>query len=51
MIFCGDFLDCQVRVGPHSIFSRPHPSMEIRRGQKVYVEFPPRHCTAVALET
>jgi iron(III) transport system ATP-binding protein len=50
VIFCGDFLDCEVRVGPHCIFCRPHPSMEIRRGQKVYVEFPPRHCTAVALD-
>ena len=49
-VFSGDFLDCQIRVGSHTIFTKQHPTVEIRRGQDVYVELPAAHCIAVALD-
>jgi iron(III) transport system ATP-binding protein len=49
-VFSGDYLDCQVRVGPHTIFTKQHPSVELRRGQEVYVELPATHCIAVAMD-
>lgn len=50
-VFSGDYLDCQIRVGPHAIFTKQHPSVELRRGQDVYLELPAIHCTAVAMDT
>jgi iron(III) transport system ATP-binding protein len=49
-VFSGDFLDCQIRVGSHTIFAKQHPTLEMRRGQDVYVELPPAHCIAVAID-
>jgi len=50
-VFSGDYLDCQIRVGSHAIFTKQHPSVELRRGQDVYLELPAAHCTVVAVDT
>jgi len=49
-VFSGDYLDCQIRVGSHLIFTKQHPTVEVRRGQEVYVELPPAHCIAVVMD-
>jgi len=50
-VFSGDYLDCQVRVGSHTIFTKQHPSVEVSRGDEVYVELPAAHCIAVAMDS
>lgn len=50
-IFSGDFLECQIRVGAHSVYCRLHPSVELRRGEKVYLEFPQQYCMALPMVT
>jgi len=50
-VFSGDYLDCQVKVGSHRIFTKQHPSVEVQEGEEVYVELPAAHCIAVAMDS
>ncbi len=45
--FLGDHLDCIVGVGDTLVRARAHPSLQMRRGQDVWVEFPVDHCVAM----
>ncbi|MBI2324044.1 MAG: ABC transporter ATP-binding protein [Chloroflexi bacterium] len=45
--FLGDHLDCIVAVGDTLVRARAHPSVQLRRGQDVWVEFPVEHCVAM----
>jgi iron(III) transport system ATP-binding protein len=45
--FLGDRLDCVVEIGDLFVRARSHPTTQLRRDQKVWVEFPVEHCTAI----
>lgn len=45
--FMGDSLDCQVKVDSQLIRLKLHPEVEISKGQKVWVKFPPQRCRAI----
>jgi len=45
--FLGDRLDCVVEIGDLLVRARAHPTTTLRRDQKVWVEFPVEHCTAI----
>jgi iron(III) transport system ATP-binding protein len=45
--FLGDHLDCIVSIGETLVRARAHPSVQLRRGQDVWVEFPVDHCVAM----
>ena len=49
-VFSGDYLECEFKVGPYAISARQHSSLDLRRGQEVYVELPTEHCIAVAMD-
>ncbi len=46
-MFMGEYLDCRVRVGEATLFSREHPTLTIRRGATVYVEVPVELCAVI----
>jgi iron(III) transport system ATP-binding protein len=46
-VFSGDYVDCQIQVGDHTLYARQHPSVEFREGQEVFIELPAAHCIAV----
>ncbi len=50
-VFCGDFVDCQFKVGNQTLYGRYHPSMELSKGQEVYIELPAEHCIALAQDS
>ncbi len=45
--FLGDHLDCIVSTADVLVRARAHPSLQLRRGQDVWVEFPVEHCVAM----
>jgi iron(III) transport system ATP-binding protein len=45
--FLGDHLDCIVDVAGTQLRARAHPTAELRRDQRVWVELPPEHCLAM----
>jgi iron(III) transport system ATP-binding protein len=45
--FLGDRLDCVVEIGDLLVRAHAHPSTELRRDQRVWVEFPVEHCVAI----
>ncbi len=45
--FLGDHLECVVEIAELLVRARAHPSTELRREQKVFVEFPVEHCVAI----
>jgi iron(III) transport system ATP-binding protein len=49
-VFLGDYVDCQIQVGEHTLRARLHPTQRLHRGEEVYVELPCEHCTVIAEE-
>jgi iron(III) transport system ATP-binding protein len=45
--FLGDRLDCVVEIGELLVRAHAHPSTELRRDQRVWVEFPVAYCVAI----
>ena len=45
--FLGDHLDCVVDVAGTELRARAHPTAELGRDQRVWVELPPEHCLAI----
>jgi ABC-type sugar transport system ATPase subunit len=45
--FLGDHLDCIVDVAGIELRARAHPTAELRREQRVWVELPPEYCLAI----
>ncbi len=45
--FLGDRLDCVVEIGDLLVRARAHTGADLRRDQKVWVEFPVEHCVAI----
>jgi len=45
--FLGDHLDCVVDVDGTELRARAHPTAELRREQRVWVELPPEYCLAI----
>ncbi|MBI4321371.1 MAG: ABC transporter ATP-binding protein [Chloroflexi bacterium] len=46
--FMGEFLDCRLDVGGSEFRVRVHPSLALKRGEKVFVRFPAECCMVVA---
>lgn len=46
--FLGEFMDCRMNVGGTELRVRVHPSLGLRRGESVYLRFPPESCMVVA---
>jgi iron(III) transport system ATP-binding protein len=49
-MFLGEVIDWQVRIGDTFLASRAHPSLEVRRGDDVFVELPSQFCMLVSAE-
>ena len=49
-MFLGEIIDWQIRIGDTFLTSRAHPSLEVRRGDDVYVELPAEFCMLVSDE-
>jgi len=46
-VFLGEIYDCQIAVGNQTMRVRLHPSHRVRRGDTVYLEFPPETITVL----
>jgi iron(III) transport system ATP-binding protein len=47
MMFLGEFIDCRVRVGGSLLFTRQHPTVQVRNGDNVYLELPVELCAVI----
>jgi iron(III) transport system ATP-binding protein len=47
MVFLGDFIDCQIKIGDLILLSRAHPSLRTAVGGKIYVRTNPDKCVAI----
>jgi iron(III) transport system ATP-binding protein len=45
--FLGDHLDCIVDIAGTTVRARAHPTADLRREQRVWVELPTEHCLAI----
>lgn len=50
VMFLGEFLDCTVEVGKALLRTHQPHSLDLRRGQAVWVELPPAGCLALHVE-
>ncbi len=48
VMFLGEYLECRVSVGGHSLVTRQHPTIRLRQGDRVHVEVPPDLVTAIS---
>lgn len=46
--FLGEYLDCLLEVGTSTLRARLHPSIRLRRDERVFVELPPEKCRMIA---
>ncbi|MBI4318028.1 MAG: ABC transporter ATP-binding protein [Chloroflexi bacterium] len=46
-IFLGEYVDYQVLVAQQIIHAREHPTLEVKRGDKIYLEMPVERCMVV----
>ena len=49
-VFLGDCVDCRLAVGDVELRARIHPSVRVRRGDRVRVSFRSDRCVAIRLE-
>jgi iron(III) transport system ATP-binding protein len=49
-VFLGECVDCRLAVGDVELRARIHPSVRVRRGDRVRVSFRSDRCVAVRLE-
>ncbi|HLW61336.1 MAG TPA: ABC transporter ATP-binding protein [bacterium] len=47
VIFLGESMDCRLSSGQVPLRARVHPSVRVRRGDRVFLTFHPERCTAV----
>lgn len=47
LVFLGEYVDCRVRVGGQLLYTRQHPSLQVARGDRVWVELPPDQCSVL----
>ena len=45
--FLGECQDCNVKIQDESLRIRVHPALELKPGQKVYLETNPHRCSAI----
>jgi iron(III) transport system ATP-binding protein len=50
VMFLGEFLDTQIDLGGAKLRTRQHPSLQLRRGDPVWVELPASACSVLATE-
>ena len=49
-IFLGECIDCRLLAGPLPVRARAHPSVRVRRGDRVFLAFHPERCIAIRPE-
>jgi hypothetical protein len=49
-MFLGEYLDCTVEIGKHVLQTHQRHTMQIRRGDPVWVELPAGECMALPAE-
>ena len=47
IVFLGEFVDCRVRVGAQLIYTRPHPTLTIARGDSIWLTLRPELCSVL----
>jgi hypothetical protein len=50
-MFLGEYLDCSIELGKTLLQAHQPHSLELRRGETVWVELPPGECMALQAET
>ncbi len=50
VIFLGECVDCRLNAGDVSLRVRAHPSLRVRRGDRVFLTFHPERCIAIRPE-
>jgi len=50
VIFLGECVDCRLSAGDVSLRVRAHPSLRVRRGDRVFLTFHPERCIAIRPE-
>ncbi len=50
VVFLGESVDCRLAVGGLMLRAHAHPSLRVRRGDKVSLEFNPERCVAIRPE-
>jgi iron(III) transport system ATP-binding protein len=48
VMFLGEYVDCRVIIGSTSFLSRQHPTVPLRRGDQVFLEFPVDLCAVLS---
>jgi hypothetical protein len=49
-MFLGENIDCYLRVGEYKLRAKVHPKVQLKPGDKVYAQFIPEFCVALAAE-
>jgi len=47
VVFQGELLDCEVGIPQGSLRARVHPSVQLRAGERVFLEIPPERCIVI----
>jgi iron(III) transport system ATP-binding protein len=47
LMFLGEYLDCRVRVNESLLYTRQHPTVQIRAGESVFLELPIGLCAVL----
>jgi iron(III) transport system ATP-binding protein len=50
IMFLGEYLDCTIQIGQYFLQTHQRHSVELRRGDAIWVELPSKDCTALSLE-
>jgi iron(III) transport system ATP-binding protein len=50
VVFLGECMDCRLAVNGHLLRVRAHPSVHVRRGDRVFLTFRPDRCIAIRSE-
>ena len=50
VVFLGECMDCRLAVDGQLLRARAHPSVRVRRGDRVFLTFRPDRCIAIRLE-
>ena len=51
VVFLGECMDCRLAAGALLLRARAHPSLRVRRGDRVFLTFHPDRCIAIGTES
>jgi hypothetical protein len=49
-MFLGEYLDCAVELGNNMLQTHQRSTLQVRRGDNIWVELPPDDCMALPAE-